>query len=228
MRTATALINEKALNLCQHVIRLVKNPWDEPTLSSILQGSTSFSDDEGGPSKFLFRFQSSSRNLLPRRSSWSFLNKRSSKSHLCLVFEWIILVLQCWSFARWRQRRCWRSGWRCCAIPSARTLPWSWWPCAGNASNRPRRASSPSRARRRRRSTGTICTSPSFTASRRTTKSSSSSSSCRWMMATSWWSASWPEDPPRRLPPSWRYFSHHQWNICAGRWYWFEFQSIFR
>jgi len=47
MRTATALNNQEALNLCQHVIRLVKNPWDDPTLSSILQGNSTFSDDEG-------------------------------------------------------------------------------------------------------------------------------------------------------------------------------------
>ena len=81
MRTATALNNEEALNLCQHVIRLVKNPWDDPTLSGILQGSTTFSDDEGSSLSFtiftkfqwiicfeIFNFRSISTQIL-----WGFL-----------------------------------------------------------------------------------------------------------------------------------------------------------
>ena len=52
MRTSAALHHPEALRLCQHVIRLVKNPWDDPTLSNILQGNASFTDDEGKISVF--------------------------------------------------------------------------------------------------------------------------------------------------------------------------------
>jgi len=44
--TISNLSNTPAYNLCQHVIRVVNNPWNDPTLKKIIDGET-ISDSEG-------------------------------------------------------------------------------------------------------------------------------------------------------------------------------------
>lgn len=45
-RTAASLLNTPASELCQHVIRLIKNPWKAPTLTRVISDSE-ISDNEG-------------------------------------------------------------------------------------------------------------------------------------------------------------------------------------
>jgi hypothetical protein len=44
--TISNLSNTPAYDLCQHVIRVVNNPWNDPTLTKIIDGE-SISESEG-------------------------------------------------------------------------------------------------------------------------------------------------------------------------------------
>lgn len=44
--TISNLSNTPAYDLCQHVIRVVNNPWNDPTLKKIIDGE-SISESEG-------------------------------------------------------------------------------------------------------------------------------------------------------------------------------------
>lgn len=44
--TISNLSNTPAYTLCRHVIRVVNNPWNDPTLKKIIDGET-ISDSEG-------------------------------------------------------------------------------------------------------------------------------------------------------------------------------------
>lgn len=48
--TSNTLMNKPAHELCLHVIRLVENPWNNPTLVKVIAGETDIPDLEG---KFL-------------------------------------------------------------------------------------------------------------------------------------------------------------------------------